>query len=41
MNEIIIKIEETTFQKGRFDGYEITTNKQIIQYLFYTFAFKV
>ena len=32
MNEIIIKIEETTFQKGRFDGYEITTNKQIIQF---------
>ena len=34
MNEIIIKIEETTFQKGssKFDGYEITTNKQIIQF---------
>lgn len=34
MNEIIIKIKETTFQKGRdkFDGYEITTNKQIIQF---------
>lgn len=35
MNEIIIKIEKTTFQihqKGEFDGFEITTNKQIIQF---------